>query len=402
MNQRTTWVVSDVFYPESFSSTGYFMTSIAEYLAKYSNISVITASQNVKYKLKEKEVYKKMNIYRVNNNNLNKNNLIQRLLKLITLTIKLSFKLLFKIKNGDQIFCVTNPAFIILMIPLIKKIKKNIKISILVYDVFPENLSATDIWNKNSFLYKITSYFFNYSYSQFDNIITIGRDMKEVFKQKISKKNHHRIKFITNWAETNKVQPLNKNKNNIIKKLKLQNKIVIQFAGNIGRAQGLEELVSVFSKCENKIFHFLFIGDGAILNKLKQYINKNQIKNITFLGSLPRSEQNNFLNACDIGLVTLRQNMYGLGVPSKSYNILSAGKPILCISNPNSEIAMMIKSNNVGWVLDNNELNKIPKLFQKIYREKNKFDSISNNCRKLAMMNYSKKVILEKYKNLLI
>ena len=104
--------------------------------------------------------------------------------------------------------------------------------------------------------------------------------MKEIFKKKISKKNHSKIKLITNWAETEKVKPIKKKNNNIIKKLNLENKIVIQFAGNIGRAQGLEELISIFSKCDDNKFHFLFIGDGAILNDLKLRTIKN--KNISF------------------------------------------------------------------------------------------------------------------------
>ena len=157
----------------------------------------------------------------------------------------------------------------------------------------------------------------------------------------------------------------------------LENKIVIQFAGNIGRAQGLEELISIFSKCDDNKFHFLFIGDGAILNDLKLRTIKN--KNITFLGSLPRKDQNNFLNACDIGLVTLKSNMFGLGVPSKSYNILAAGKPILCIANPNSEIGLMVKFNDVGWVLDNSELNRIPDLLNRIFAERKKFNSLSKS-----------------------
>lgn len=54
-----------------------------------------------------------------------------------------------------------------------------------------------------------------------------------------------------------------------------------------------------------------------------------------------RSQQNDFLNACDIGIVTLNDGMYGLGVPSKSYNIWAAGKPILYIGDDNSGNSFM-------------------------------------------------------------
>ncbi len=399
MKTNRIWIISEFFYPE-MNSTGYFMTTIAKNLSQGNSVSVITASESSVKKIR-KELNENIEIHRIKSINFDKANLFKRTLKLLLLSLQLAFMLLFKIKKGDKIFCVTNPTFIILLIPIIKKMKNKINTSVLVYDVFPENLNANGIISKNAILYKILNKIYNICYESFDNIIVIGRDMREVFKKKLNTKNHSNLKFITNWSETSLVTPLFKNDNKIIKKFKLENKIVIQFAGNIGRAQGLEELVSIFSSCDKNKFHFIFIGDGVILNKLKNYVVKNNIENITFLGSLPRSEQNTFLNACDIGLVTLNSNMYGLGVPSKSYNILAAGKPIFCIANLRSEIALMIKENKVGWVVENNEVDKIPKILEKIFIEKKKLKLISKNCRDLVVQSYSKEVVLKKYYDLI-
>tara|TARA_B000000532_G_scaffold243559_2_gene239977 strand:+ start:192 stop:1397 length:1206 start_codon:yes stop_codon:yes gene_type:complete len=399
MKKNKIWIVSEFFFPE-MNSTGYFMTTIAENLAQDNRVSVITASNNQDQK-NDIKFNNNIDIHRIKSFNLDKANLVKRTIKLLLLSLQFTYILFFKVKKGDKIFCVTNPTFIILLIPFIKMIKKNINTSVLVYDVFPENLYATGILSKNTFLYKFLNKIYNICYESFDNIIVIGRDMKEIFKKKINLKKHDRLKFITNWAETSLVTPMAKSDNSIIKKLKLENKIVIQFAGNIGRAQGLEQLVSIFSSCDKNKFHFLFIGDGVILNKLKNHVVKNNIENITFLGSLPRSEQNIFLNACDIGLVTLNSNMYGLGVPSKSYNILSAGKPIFCIASSSSEIALMIKENKVGWVIENNEIEKIPKILEEIFNDKKQLKLISKNCRTLVMKSYSKEVILNKYFKLL-
>lgn len=399
MKKNRIWIVSEFFFPE-MNSTGYFMTTIAENLAQDNRVSVITASNNQDQK-NDIKFNNNIDIHRIKSFNLDKANLVKRTIKLLLLSLQFTYILFFKVKKGDKIFCVTNPTFIILLIPFIKMIKKNINTSVLVYDVFPENLYANGILSKNTFLYKFLNKIYNICYESFDNIIVIGRDMKEIFKKKINLKKHDRLKFITNWAETSLVTPMAKSDNSIIKKLKLENKIVIQFAGNIGRAQGLEQLVSIFSSCDKNKFHFLFIGDGVILNKLKKHVIKNNIENITFLGSLPRSEQNIFLNACDIGLVTLNSNMYGLGVPSKSYNILSAGKPIFYIASSSSEIALMIKENKVGWVIENNEIEKIPKILEEIFNDKKQLKLISKNCRTLVMKSYSKEVILNKYFKLL-
>lgn len=399
MKSNRILILSEYFYPD-LNATGYSMTSIAERLAIENNITVITASKKSNL-FSEKKLDKKIKIHRIKSLSFNKNNVFERLLKLFLMTIKFTVKTVLNLKNVDRIFIVTNPAFIVLIIPIIKIIKKNIKATILVHDVFPENLHASNILKSSSLFYKLLNYAFNKCYGKFDNIITLGCDMSEIFKSKINLKHHHKIKVITNWSQTGDIWPGLKKENPIIKKLKLENKIVILFAGNIGRLQGLKELIPIIDKCNEKKFHFLFIGDGAILGDLKDEVIKNEISNTTFMDEMPRCKQNIFLNACDIALVTLNTKMYGLGVPSKSYNILAAGKPIMYIGHPKSEIALMIKSSNTGWVINNNEITKIPALLNEIYDQKC-MKILSKKCRKLALSKYSKEIVLDKYYKLIV
>lgn len=399
MKSNRILILSEYFYPD-LNATGYSMTSIAERLAIENNITVITASKKSNL-FSEKKLDKKIKIHRIKSLSFNKNNVFERLLKLFLMTIKFTVKTVLNLKNVDRIFIVTNPAFIVLIIPIIKIIKKNIKATILVHDVFPENLHASNILKSSSLFYKLLNYAFNKCYGKFDNIITLGCDMSEIFKSKINPKHHHKIKVITNWSQTGDIWPGLKKENPIIKKLKLENKIVILFAGNIGRLQGLKELIPIIDKCNEKKFHFLFIGDGAILGDLKDEVIKNEISNTTFMDEMPRGKQNIFLNACDIALVTLNTKMYGLGVPSKSYNILAAGKPIMYIGHPKSEIALMIKSSNTGWVINNNEITKIPALLNEIYDQKC-MKILSKKCRKLALSKYSKEIVLDKYYKLIV
>lgn len=41
--------------------------------------------------------------------------------------------------------------------------------------------------------------------------------------------------------------------------------------------------------------------------------------------------------------------MYGLGVPSKTYNILASGRPILFFGPKNSEIDLLVRENGIGY-----------------------------------------------------
>ena len=152
---------------------------------------------------------------------------------------------------------------------------------------------------------------------------------------------------------------------------------------------------------ENDNIHFLFIGDGAKSNEIVSYIKAGTHKNVSLLGFQDRANQNDFLNACDIGIVTLSDGMFGLGVPSKSYNIMAAGKPILYIGDRNSEIALCIGEYSLGWVVEPDNPKELAKMMEHIFFCKNSLSAIQNNTRMAADTIFAKKRILEEYYKLL-
>ena len=113
---------------------------------------------------------------------------------------------------------------------------------------------------------------------------------------------------------------------------------------------------------KNPNFVLLFIGDGALVPSINKYIENSNKKNVIYAGHFPFSENNLVLNACDIAIVSLNKSMYGLGVPSKSYNNMAAMKPILYFGDKKSEIGRVIKENNIGSRVMYPPINK-----QKVY-----------------------------------
>ncbi|WP_431243060.1 glycosyltransferase family 4 protein [Flavobacterium sp. P21] len=279
------------------------------------------------------------------------------------------------------------------------KLIKGINYTILVHDIFPENLVAIGKMKEKSLLYNVLETVYNYSYSRATRCIAIGRDMKEVLESKTSSKVE--IIVISNWSDIDDVFPVQKEETKIVNKFELKNKFIFQFAGNLGYAQGLDNIVEAIKLVENENIHFLFIGSGAYEMKIKEFVASNTLKNVTHLGFQNRSEQNDFLNACDVSIVTLSDGMYGLGVPSKSYNIMASDKPLLVIAHEKSEISLCVKENNIGWVVDPEDFNSLAVTFENIYREKvqNNFINIKSS-RDIAVNLYSKNIILEKFANL--
>ena len=57
------------------------------------------------------------------------------------------------------------------------------------------------------------------------------------------------------------------------------------------------------------------------------------------------------LSAADVWLIPYRKNVVGVSVPSRFYNLLAVGRPIILISEPEAEAAITVKENRLGWVI---------------------------------------------------
>lgn len=391
-------VVSELFYPDDVS-TAHIMTCIADYIGQIKEVLVISGSKNALNEKTKKNDNKKYKINRVWTPNLNKANLIQRILMLIIISFELSWLVLIKSNRRDIIFSVTNPAPMLILLSLLKKIKKYSYV-LLVHDIFPENVVATGMISKNNLIVKLIKFLFDWAYRIADSIIVIGRDMAEIVEAKIGSSYKSKIKIIENWSELSIVEPILRNLS-YIPKLGLENNIVFEYAGNIGRAQGLVEFVEACKLVNNNKVHFLFAGAGALSSVIGMQLSN--IKNSTLLGRYSRIEQGIILGSCDIALVLLGRGMYGLGVPSKVYNIMAAGKPILYIGPKDSEVYRLINDHHIGWAFDWDNINKVIDFINSI-RDSDLKEAIKIglNARRVAEKFYNEAIAMKKFESVII
>ena len=348
--------VSQYYWPND-NATSNIVTRIVDVFTETKKANIITVGH-----LEAGERNENTNTIRIKDNrSLDKNKLEQRLLKIVILSIKMSISIFKNIKKDDIIITVTNPAFVILFLAFIKNIKKN-KLIILVQDIFPENLLIAQIIKKN-IIYKIVKSIFDYAYNKGDVLLVCGRDMQKTVRNKV--KDEKKVIFIPNFGDTDILYPIEKKQNKIIKELQLEEKLVVLFTGNIGRMQDIDNLINTAKLLENESsIVFLFIGEGAYENKIKEYSNKNS--NLFHIPNMNRSDAYIFLNAGDIGITTLLPNIMGVGVPSKTYSYMAAGKPIMAVMDSDSEIALMIKEEGNGWIVEPNNPEKLALILRQL------------------------------------
>lgn len=392
--KQNIWIVSELFYPDQ-TSTAYIMTEIAGFLAMDDQVNVICADRG--YQGNDADPASQMNpavkITRVGIGAWNKNKLFSRIIRLLIVTAKIGLRLYKNIRTGDKVVLVTNPAPLLLLASRICKWKK-VLLVIIVHDIFPENLHAAGILSDKNFIYKVLRFFFNKAYAGADKLLVLGRDMRELILKKIHSEKHlPEMAIIANWADTDNVYPVEKGSAGPIK---------LQFAGNMGRVQGLIPLLDAINKANNANIVVEFVGSGAMVGKMNQFIIDQQMMNVRILPAFNRSRQQAVLNDCDIGIVSLASGMTGLGVPSKTYNILAAGKPILYIGDDESEISLLVKEHGIGWGFSDYGEDLVAFLRNLRPDSRESLAKIGQKARDIAVSRYSKNAILTAYKKAII
>lgn len=358
------WIVTELFYPDEVS-TAQILTDIAIYKSRDSKVSIICgpAGYESSYGSQLIELDRNIKVNRVNLPKLNKNKLVQRVFRLFLLTAKLSCAVLTKVKKGDTVLFTTNPTFLILVLPIVKKINR-FKLEVLVHDVFPENLVPAGLMHKDSYKFKLLSWIYSKCYKKIDRIIVLGKDMKNIMLNKVGLSANN-IEVIPNWYDEDLFPIRNFNIGEYLG-IDVDDKVVLTFSGNIGRVQGILEFIDLIVKADNKDLILVIIGDGALRELVTNKIHNERISSVFYLGVKLRAEQNLFLNACHISLVTLINGMKGLGVPSKTYNYLAVGKPILYIGDKDSEVDNYIQKYDCGWSFSWDEENGLIRFLREL------------------------------------
>ena len=107
----------------------------------------------------------------------------------------------------------------------------------------------------------------------------------------------------------------------------------ILYAGNLGIVQSLYSVLDGMNslhKSSCKV-NLILLGDGAERSRLVEYVEENNIPNVTFLQRVSSKEVSKYLNSADALLVHLKKHeLFERTIPSKILSYLRTSKPILC------------------------------------------------------------------------
>ncbi len=215
-----------------------------------------------------------------------------------------------------------------------------------IQDVFPDAAIQTGaISNKK--IIAAAKWLERVSYQRSDAVVLLSRDLRANIANKIDTKFHDRLHVIPNFVDTVAITPQNR-MTAYRTELGIGDQLVVMYAGNVGFSQSLNLVVEAAAKFPE--IAFVINGDGAARKRLQQ--DCAQLANVYFGDYQPIERLSEVLATGDIHLVPLRAGLASVSVPSKSYSILAAGRPMLAAIDPNTEIPNMLRESGAGIAVE--------------------------------------------------
>lgn len=237
------------------------------------------------------------------------------------------------------------------------------KTYLMLKDIFPQNAVDLEMFSKSNPIYK---YFRNqeklyYQISDYIGCMSQGNiDYLLKHNSYISKENVH-IFYNSIRVEHNLKTEFNKDKT------------VFIFGGNLGKPQNISFLLDIVKELNTypKAF-FKVIGKGTEVNKIQCFIKENELHNFEYIEYLPSNEYEKILRNADVGLISLDPRFTIPNIPSKFQSYLRQKKPVLAITDVNTDLKEMIINNDCGWWIDATDKEKVVSLIKDICKDKEK------------------------------
>lgn len=298
-------------------------------------------------------------------------------------------------KSVDCIFIVSTPPIQGVLGGVLKKLKK-VPFIYNLQDIFPDSLVGTGMAKKGGLLWKIGRVIENFTYRNADKIIVISED----FKKNIMAKGvpEEKIEVIYNWVDEEAVVDIPREENKLFDKYNLdRNKFYITYNGNIGLTQNMDMLLEVAKALEsNEDMHFVLVGNGAYLDQVKEIINTRNIQNVTLLPFQPYEDISHVFSLGDVSLVVSKPGVGANSVPSKTWSIMSASRPVLANFDEN-ELKTIIEENKCGIFTKAGDKVAFTDAILKLYNDRDLCREYGKNGRQFVMDNLTKEVGTQKY-----
>ena len=308
------------------------------------------------------------------------------------------FKCMWGIESKDcnVVFLASTPPILGLVGAIISQFRK-MPFVYNLQDIFPDSLVGTGLSKKGGLVWKIGRVIENFTYKHADKIIVISED----FKKNIMAKGvpEDKIVVVYNWVDQNAVVDIPRDKNKLFDKYQLdRSKFYIEYSGNIGLTQNMDMLLEVMKelKTTHPDIGLVLVGEGAYKAQVEEIVKRDNLTNVTMIPFQPYEDISYVFSLGDAGLVISKPGVGANSVPSKTWSIMSASRPVLANFDEN-ELKDILAGNECGIFTKAGDKEAFKISIIKLYENRELCKKYGTNGRQFVMDNLTREVGTQKY-----
>lgn len=348
-------------------ASGYLQIDMLDALAKEYEHCVILAGTIIERETKLSQNYTWHKIIKYD-----KSSPFRRILTWTLATIQMFLFIVLKYRNA-RIIAITNPPFA----PFIPYVLR-LNYDVLVYDLYPDALVNFNYIKAGGLANRI---FTKYTKKMLKNAQTIYTLTPELANKVSNYSKEKDIKIIPIWTNNEFFPKIERKDNALFKKFDVPiDYFIICYSGNLGKTHPIEKLVDLSLSFQNMGVHFFIIGGGHKYNLIEQQIKENKTNNINIIPWQPVELLPHNIQLADINVVTLDEGAADLSIPSKTFNLLSVGKPILAICSKNSALSNLLDRYNCGKAFEPTDLKGIKDFVFELKENKELYNIYATNA----------------------
>lgn len=371
----------------SISERGIYQDLLRKFVTEGHEVVIVSPLERRRKIATNLKVMENVTILQVKTFNIQKTNILEKGLGILAIEYQYlnAIKKHLANKKFDIILYSTPPITFYKVIDFIKK-RDNAFSYLLLKDIFPQNAVDMKMIKEGSLLHKMFVKKEKKLYAISDVIGCMSQANVDFIVKHNPEINIQKVEVNPNSIEPQFIELKAEVKIAIKQKyqLPLDKKILI-YGGNLGKPQGLEFLLETIHNTQNSDVFFLVIGNGTQFLTVQKWFEKWQPQNAILIQSLPKTEYDALLAACDVGLIFLHKDFTIPNFPSRLLPYLEMKMPVIAATDLNSDIGSTIEAGNCGvWVASGDIV---------------KMEEAITKCIKMQrqMGENSKKLLLDKY-----
>lgn len=211
-----------------------------------------------------------------------------------------------------------------------------------IQDIFPDAAIETGAIT-NSRIIAVSRWLERVSYHRSDAVVVLSEDLRTNVIAKMAKSHQHKVHVIANFADSERIRPQDR-MTPYRSELRIGDETVVMYAGNVGYSQSLTMML--YAAREMPDVTFVINGDGAARADLERA--GEGLSNVRFSGYQPPARVAEVLATGDVHVVALRAGLGAVSVPSKTYSILAAGRPVVAAIDQGTEVTRILAHSGAG------------------------------------------------------